>query len=41
MLEAAIANDRVLGRDLKAERSWTRGVLALAGGRVAGPSATA
>jgi tetratricopeptide (TPR) repeat protein len=35
MLEAAIANDRGLGRDLKAERSWTRGVLALAEGRAA------
>jgi serine/threonine protein kinase/tetratricopeptide (TPR) repeat protein len=35
MLRAAIANDSVLGRDPKAERSWTRGVLALAEGRVA------
>ena len=34
MLEAAIANDSVIGRDLKAERSWTRGVLALRDGRV-------
>jgi eukaryotic-like serine/threonine-protein kinase len=35
MLAAAVANDSIIGRDLKAERSWTRGVLALAEGRVA------
>jgi tetratricopeptide (TPR) repeat protein len=35
MLAEARANDRIIGRDLKAERSWTRGVLALAQGRVA------
>jgi tetratricopeptide (TPR) repeat protein len=33
LLRAAVANDRSLGRDLKAERSWTRGVVALAEGR--------
>jgi hypothetical protein len=33
MLDAAVAEDRVLGRELKAERSWTRGVLALAEGQ--------
>jgi serine/threonine protein kinase/tetratricopeptide (TPR) repeat protein len=35
MLAKAVANDSIIGRDLKAERSWTRGVLALAEGRVA------
>jgi serine/threonine protein kinase/tetratricopeptide (TPR) repeat protein len=35
MLAAAYADDSILGRDLKAERSWTRGVLALAEGRAA------
>jgi serine/threonine protein kinase/tetratricopeptide (TPR) repeat protein len=35
MLASAMAEDSVLGRDLKAERSWTRGVLALAEGRAA------
>jgi tetratricopeptide (TPR) repeat protein len=34
MLEAATANDSVIGHSLKSERSWTRGVLALAEGRV-------
>jgi serine/threonine protein kinase/tetratricopeptide (TPR) repeat protein len=33
MLAAAIADDSVLGRNLVAERAWTRGVLALAEGR--------
>jgi tetratricopeptide (TPR) repeat protein len=35
LLAAADTNDRSLGRDLKAERSWTRGVLELAEGRAA------
>ena len=35
MLAAAETNDSILDRHLSAERSWTRGVLALAGGRVA------
>jgi serine/threonine protein kinase/tetratricopeptide (TPR) repeat protein len=34
MLRDAIANDSVIGRDLKAERSWSRGVLSLREGRV-------
>ena len=34
MLAEAGANDSIIGRDLKAERSWTRGVLALAEGRI-------
>jgi serine/threonine protein kinase/tetratricopeptide (TPR) repeat protein len=34
MLRAAIANDSVIGRSPTAERSWSRGVLALAEGRV-------
>ncbi|HEU5039313.1 MAG TPA: protein kinase [Gemmatimonadales bacterium] len=33
MLAAAIADDSVIGRNLVAERSWTRGVIALAEGR--------
>ena len=35
MLAAAIADDSVIGRVLKAERGWTSGVLALTEGRVA------
>ena len=35
MLAEAGVNDSIIGRDLKAERSWTRGVLALAQGRTA------
>ena len=35
MLAGALANDSIIGRDLKAERSWARGVLALAQGQVA------
>jgi tetratricopeptide (TPR) repeat protein len=35
MLAAAMTNDSIMGRHLNAERSWTRGVLALADGRVA------
>ena len=35
MLRAAVADDSVIGRNLVAERSWTRGVLALAEGRAA------
>jgi serine/threonine protein kinase/tetratricopeptide (TPR) repeat protein len=35
MLTAALSDDSILARDLKAERSWTRGVLALAQGRAA------
>ena len=35
MLASASADDSILGRDSKAERSWTRGVLALAEGRAA------
>jgi tetratricopeptide (TPR) repeat protein len=34
MLAAAVRNDSVIGRRPTAERSWTRGVLALAEGRV-------
>jgi tetratricopeptide (TPR) repeat protein len=34
MLTAAITNDSIIGRHPTAERSWTRGVLALAEGRV-------
>ncbi len=34
-LAAADSNDRALGRNLRADRSWTRGVLALAEGRAA------
>jgi tetratricopeptide (TPR) repeat protein len=34
MLAAAIRNDSIIGRHPTAERSWTRGVLALAEGRV-------
>ncbi len=35
MLAAAYANDSTIGRDLRSERSWTRGVLALAEGKAA------
>ncbi len=35
LLAEAGANDSIIGRNLKAERSWTRGVLALAEGRIA------
>lgn len=35
LLEAAVLNDRSLGRVPRAERGWTRGVIALADGRVA------
>jgi DNA-binding SARP family transcriptional activator/TolB-like protein/TolA-binding protein len=35
LVEAAEANDRALGRQQTAERSWTRGVIALAEGRAA------
>ena len=37
MLAAAIANDSLIGRNLRFERSWTRGVIAMAEGR--GPEA--
>ncbi|HEX6104360.1 MAG TPA: protein kinase, partial [Gemmatimonadales bacterium] len=33
MLTAAIANDSLIGRNLRSERSWTRGAIAIADGR--------